>query len=271
MSDPSKRSQFDSYGHTQETFSQEPSFGASIFEKIFGSAFQQSSQQHVEQDLVLQMEDAMRGCKIQRTFRIPEDCRRCNGTGRKPGVKEHRCVHCNGTGEMRSVQHGFYFTRTCGYCGGQGTFIPKDGLCGSCDDGTVMGERSLSIDVPAGADEGMKLIYRGNGYKGGDLYLRIRIIPSRIFTRKDNDVFVQCKIPLVVALCGGEAAIPTLEGQESIDVQPGTQPGDQRALRGRGCPSVRGGRRGDLVITFKVEVPKLDSSTRQKLREILNK
>jgi molecular chaperone DnaJ len=206
-------------------------------------------------------------------------CAVCNGAGTAPGTHPQTCQTCSGRGEVQSVQRSFLgqivTSRPCPDCGGVGSKISNP--CPDCaGDGRVRARRTVTIKVPAGVDDGMRLRLSGEGEVGpgggpaGDLYVEIHERQHPQFTRDHDDLHCRLELPMTAAALGTEIKLQTLDGEESLVVKPGTQPGAIHTLRGRGVPHLsRGVGRGDLHVHFDVLTPtKLDADQEQMLREL---
>jgi molecular chaperone DnaJ len=206
-------------------------------------------------------------------------CTRCSGAGTASGTHPQTCQTCAGRGEVQSVQRSFLgqivTSRPCPDCGGMGTKITNP--CPDCaGDGRVRARRSVTIKVPAGVDEGMRLRLSGEGEVGpgggpqGDLYVEIHERPHPTFTRDQDDLHCRLELPMTAAALGTEVTLNTLDGEEILVVKAGTQAGTVQTLRGRGVPHLnRGVGRGDLHVHFEVVTPtKLDADQERLLREL---
>jgi molecular chaperone DnaJ len=206
-------------------------------------------------------------------------CTTCQGAGTAPGTHPETCQTCNGRGEVQSVQRSFLgqlvTSRPCPECGGVGTRIRHP--CGDCGgDGRVRARRTVTVKVPAGVEDGMRLRMSGEGEIGpgggppGDLYVEIRERRHQVFTRDGDDLHCQVQLPMTAAALGTTVKLDTLDGAETLSVEPGTQSGEVLTLRGRGVPHLsRGVGRGDLHVHLIVETPeRLDGEQERLLREL---
>lgn len=214
-------------------------------------------------------------------------CKTCSGSGLKKGQSRSTCKSCDGTGtRVHFMQGGFQMASTCGACGGQGVAIPKGGECGTCKgDGAVREKRTVTIDIPGGVEDGMRLRVSGEGdhpptgqasnpkarSTKGDLYVFIRVAPDPKFSRSGSDVLYTASIPLTTAILGGEIKIPTLDGDVKVKVATGTATGDKITLAGMGMKklSSRRAQNGDLRVEFKVQMPKYLSVNQRTIVEML--
>lgn len=204
-------------------------------------------------------------------------CTTCTGAGTAPGTHPATCETCGGHGQVQSVQRTFLgqvvSSRPCTVCQGTGTVIPHP--CPTCaGDGRVRTRRSLTVKIPAGVEDGMRIRLAQQGEVGpgggppGDLYVEIHEKPHDIFSRKGDDLHCRVSLPMTAAALGTRLTIKTLDGEEELEVRPGTQPGSTLRLRGRGVPHLRGAGRGDLFVHLDVRTPtKLDAEQERLLRE----
>lgn len=214
-------------------------------------------------------------------------CKTCTGSGLKKGVTRTECKACNGTGtRVHYMQAGFQMASTCSTCGGQGITVPKGGECKSCGgDGAVRERRTVTVDIPGGVEDGMRLRVAGEGdapatgqaanqqarSAKGDLYVFIRVAPDPKFSRSGSDILYTAAIPLTTAVLGGEIHVPTLEGDVRVKVPTGTGSGDKITLGGMGMKKLqsRRGTKGDLRVEFKVQMPKYLSANQRTILEML--
>jgi molecular chaperone DnaJ len=204
-------------------------------------------------------------------------CTTCSGAGTAPGTHPVTCMTCAGRGEVQSVQRTFLgqvvSSRPCGTCAGYGTTIPHP--CATCGgDGRVRTRRSLTVKIPAGVEDGMRIRLAGQGEVGpgggpsGDLYVEIHERAHDVYARKGDDLHCKVTVPMTAAALGTRLTIKTLDSEEQLEVKAGTQPGSTLRIRGKGVPHLRGAGRGDLYVHLDVRTPtKLDASQEQMLRE----
>ncbi len=195
-------------------------------------------------------------------IRVPTlvSCASCAGSGAKPGTKPTTCPTCRGVGQVRMQQGFFSIQQTCPRCQGRGTIIPEP--CETCrGSGRVEEQKTLSVKVPAGVDNGDRIRLAGEGEHGeqsgppGDLYVQIRVKPHPIFTREDNDLYCEVPIGFTTAALGGDLEVPTLNGRVSLKIPAETQTGKVFRVRGKGVKPVRGGPTGDLLCRINIETP----------------
>lgn len=222
--------------------------------------------------LEIELEDAVRGKKVQ--IKVPklESCETCSGSGAKKGSVPVTCTTCGGHGQVR-VQQGFFtLQQTCPACRGAGKQI-KD-PCPDCrGQGRVQKQKTLQVNIPAGVDNGDRIRLAGEGEAGpqggpaGDLYVQVSVLPHEFFERDGNDLHCEVPISFVDAALGGELEVPTMDGRVKVKVPAETQTGKQFRVRGKGAPNVRGGGPGDLICRVVVETPvKLSGKQKDLLR-----
>ncbi|HXH40504.1 MAG TPA: molecular chaperone DnaJ, partial [Thermoanaerobaculia bacterium] len=222
-------------------------------------------------DLTLEFEEAVFGKDV--TIDVPRiaTCEVCHGSGAKAGTQPVTCAGCGGRGQVRYSQGFFAVARTCPQCGGAGKVI-KD-PCASCDGaGRVREEKTISVKVPAGVDDGSRLRVAGEGEAGfnggppGDLYVFLSVHDHAKFTRKDYDIHSEQAISFTQAALGAEIPTDTIDGTESLRVPPGTQPNQVFRLRGKGVQFLQGPGRGDHYVHVSVRIPtSLDDAQRELL------
>ena len=293
LRDPEKRRIYDTYGEDglRGGMGDAGPFGAGIndiFGAFFGSAFgggftqprrgpQRGADSEVNVDLTFT--EAVFGTSKDVTLRLPVTCATCSGTGAKPGTAASTCPVCDGTGQVRRVAQSLLgrmvTTAPCDRCRGEGTVITTP--CQDCrGEGRRTEERTYSVEIPGGVDNGSTLRLAGRGPAGprgglpGDLYVQIRVKPHPRFRRDENDLRCDLAIAMTQAVLGAALKFETLDGVEDLVIPQGTQSGTQFRLRGRGVPDVRGsGRRGDLIVTIQIEIPThLDSEQDELFRKV---
>ncbi|HKO00092.1 MAG TPA: DnaJ C-terminal domain-containing protein, partial [Thermoanaerobaculia bacterium] len=222
----------------------------------------------------LSFEEAVFGKEV--TLQIPRTitCATCNGSGAKPGTQPVTCSGCGGRGQIRYSQGFFAVARTCPQCGGAGKVI-KD-PCATCNGaGRMREERSISVKVPAGVDEGSRLRVAGEGEAGhnggpsGDLYVFISVREHAKFTRRDYDIHSEESVSVTKATLGGDVSVDTLDGKETLRVPAGTQPSQVFRLRGKGVQFLDGSGRGDHYVHVNVRVPSALTDEQRALYEQL--
>jgi molecular chaperone DnaJ len=227
--------------------------------------------------LPLELHETAFGVEAPITVDTAVVCPTCHGAGAAPGTQPVQCDVCHGRGEVQSVQRTFLgqvvSARPCTNCAGHGTVIPNP--CPTCGgDGRVRTRRTLTVKVPAGVEDQMRIRLAGKGEVGpgggppGDLYVEIRERPHDVFARKGDDLHCRVTVPMTAAALGTKITIKTLDGEENVDVKAGTQPGSTLRVRAKGVPHMRGAGRGDLFIHLDVRTPtKLDPEQERLLRE----
>ncbi len=214
--------------------------------------------------LDLTLEEVVRGGTHTLDLTMPVACDRCDGSGCQAGTHPQTCTTCQGSGEVRTMRRSILgqlvTTGPCQACSGTGQVIPSP--CENCGgDGRVRSSVSLPVDVPAGIDDGQRLRLSGRGPaaprggQNGDLYVGIRVRRHARFERDGDDLHVAQPIAMTQAALGATLVIATIDGDETLEVAPGTQPGERTIIKGRGVPSLRTGRRGDLHVHLQVEIP----------------
>jgi molecular chaperone DnaJ len=295
LSDGDKRARYDQFGHAgvggatvqghpgagggfhdpRDIFEQFfGGSGGSIFEDLFGGGGSRGGGRrgsHLRADVTLTFEEMAKGCKKTITLRRHEACGTCSGSGAKPGTSRKTCPTCGGAGQVRQVAFGFMqVQQACPTCRGEGSRVESP--CPACrGSGQELKKRDVDVPFPAGIEDGSQLRVSGEGEGGllggpsGDLYIVVRVKPHDVFRREEDNLHVSMPIGFADAALGADLEVPTLEGRERISVKSGTQSGEHLRLRGRGLPNVHDGRRGDLVVTVEVEVPKKLSSRQKEL------
>ncbi len=295
LKDPQKRAAYDQFGHAafenggrggQGGFG--PDFANSmsdIFDDLFGEFMggrggrggqRQRGGRERGSDLRYNMEVGLGEAYAGKTaqIRVPTSvgCETCQGTGAKPGSKPTSCTTCGGHGKVRAAQGFFTIERTCPTCQGRGDIISDP--CSPCNGtGRVVKERTLSVNIPAGVEDGTRIRLAGEGEAGlrggppGDLYILLSIKPHDLFQRDGADVFCRVPISMITAAMGGQIDVPALDGTMTrVKVPEGTETGKQFRLKGKGMPVLRSKQQGDMYIQVDVETPK--SLTRRQ-RELL--
>ena len=199
-------------------------------------------------------------------FPVTVTCSTCGGSGAKPGTQPVTCATCNGRGRLqqvtRSVFGEFVRSQTCPACGGVGQVVEDP--CLDCEgSGRTVQERSLDVEVPAGIHDGQQIRISGEGHAGslggraGDVYVQVLVKPDPRFVREGNDIFCSVDLTMTEAALGTTAKVPTLDGEQELQLEPGTQPGTLHVLRGRGMPVLQGFGRGDQRVLVNVQQRRL--------------
>jgi len=287
LKDDQKRAAYDRFGHAAfehnggrgngNPFDFASSF-TDIFDDLFGDfTGKQRRRQNrggdLRYNLEITLEEAFKGRATQIKVPTAIACETCEGTGSEAGSKPEQCPTCSGIGKVRAQQGFFTIERTCPQCRGNGRIVRNP--CKTCKgSGHVQKERTLSVDVPPGVEEGTRIRLSGEGQAGmnggpaGDLYIFISVAAHPIFQRDGHDLHCRAPISFVKAALGGAIEVPTLDGgRAKITIPDGTQSGHQFRLRAKGMPVLRGGgMAGDLYVEVAVETP---SKLSKKQKELL--
>jgi molecular chaperone DnaJ len=293
LSDAERRQVYDRYGHEGlKRGGQSPNFEgfgsiSDLFDAFFGGGFgagfgaagpRGGADQSVAVEI--ELEQAATGAAVDVRYEVVDRCERCHGNGAEPGTPIKTCERCGGNGVLQAVSRTPFGqvarTVACDVCSGDGKIAERP--CSRCNGrGREMLTHAVSIDVPAGIDEGQRIRVPGRGHAGesgaasGDLYVHVSIRPHERFIRDANDLVTVLDVPAPAAALGAKFAVPTLEGSEDVHVRPGTQSGETLELRGRGMPLLRRpGRRGDLRVVVNVIIPRHLSDEQRRLFERLN-
>jgi molecular chaperone DnaJ len=240
-----------------------------IFEAFFGGAGgprRAGPVRGADAEVVLELElrEAVFGCQREVTVEQPVACATCAGSGARPGTTAVRCPDCQGSGELRRMRQsilGQVVTAVpCPRCQGLGEAVMSP--CPDCrGDGRQVEERTFTVEVPAGVDQGSTLRLTGRGPAGprggpaGDLYVHLVVRPDERFTRQGDDLVAVLRLSMTQAALGTTVEFETLEETETIPLSPGTQTGHVVRLRNKGVPHVRGRGRGDILVHVVVETP----------------
>jgi molecular chaperone DnaJ len=210
--------------------------------------------------LDIDFDEAIFGSERTIDVTLPSQCPDCGGTGAAPGSRRVTCKTCGGHGVVIGGSGFFQVRQTCPRCGGAGTVVEKP--CPTCRGaGQVKKPRKITLRIPKGVDTGARLRLSGKGAGGlrggapGDLYVELRVRPSELFEREDNDLYVNVPVSPVAAALGGSVDIPTPDGVANVNIAAGTPNGKMLRLRGKGVVDLRGGPTGDLVARIVFEVP----------------
>ncbi len=279
LGNPDKRSKYDRFGHAGvdpqagggSGFGDFGGFGFDV-EDIFdiftgGSSRRRSGPirgSDLRYDLNLEFKEAIFGVEKEIQVRKAENCNTCDGTGAEPGTSKSTCSNCDGRGEVRYAQQtpfgNMVRTARCDVCEGSGEII--ESKCENCGgSGREIRSKKISVKVPGGVDTGSVISIRGEGEAGekggpsGDLFIYINVEPDPIFRRSQNNIYLKVPISFTEASLGAQIELPTLEGVETYNIDPGTQTGSEFKLRNLGVPYLRRKGRGDLIFTVEVKVP----------------
>ena len=298
LSDPQKRAAYDRFGHAGVRGSGgfgggAPDFGmgdiADLFEEIFGfggfgRAWGQNARprprrgRDLQISLTLEFEEAVFGTEKEISFSRRETCHTCGGTGAAPGTQPQTCPTCHGSGRVRQTRATFFGTMVqetvCPTCGGRGQVVSQP--CPTCG-GRGIERRTVRkvVQVPAGVDNSTQIRLAGEGEAGenggppGDLYVKVKVKPHRFFQRKGDDIILHLNINVAQAALGADVKIPTVDGEETLHIPAGTQPGQTFRLRGKGVPRLQRSGRGDQIVVVNVEIPtRLDARQRELLTQL---
>ena len=294
LKDPQRRAAYDRFGHAAfEGGGRGPGHGfgpefnssmSDIFEDLFGEFMGGGRRQRrgsgaargadLRYNMEISLSEAFAGKQAQIRVPTAQPCEACSGTGAKPGSTPKMCATCGGSGSFKSSSGFFTVERTCPACGGIGRTISDP--CPTCSgQGRITRERTLSVNIPAGVEDGTRIRLANEGEAGlrggptGDLYIFLSIRPHEFFQRDGSDLFCRVPISMTSATLGGEIEVPTIDGKKArVAVPEGTQAGKQFRLRGKGMPVLRSAQHGDLYIQVSVETPvNLTRKQRELLKE----
>ncbi|WP_319774889.1 molecular chaperone DnaJ [Breoghania sp.] len=294
LKDPEKRAAYDRFGHAafenggmggQRGFSGDfASTMSDIFDEFFGGMGGGGQRRgggggrergaDLRYNMDIDLEEAYTGKTVE--IEVPSSivCETCTGSGAKPGSSPTTCRTCGGAGRVRATQGFFTMERTCPACQGRGEIISDP--CPDCSgSGRRVEERTLSVNIPAGIEDGTRIRLAGEGEAGlrggpsGDLYIFLSIRPHAFFQRDGADIFCRAPISMTTAALGGQFEVPTVEGGKTrVKVPEGTQAGKQFRLKGKGMPVMRSSQYGDMYIQVTVETPQnLTKRQRELLQE----
>ena len=284
LSDPEKRQRYDAGPDQLGGFG---SFG-DIFEAFFGGGMGMGGQRGPRSRVrrgadtlvrtTLDLAEAAFGATKEVSFDSAAVCSTCTGSGTATGAAPQTCGTCQGRGEVSQVARSFLgqvmTTRPCPRCGGVGTLI-TDPCAGCGGDGRVAKRRTVTVKIPPGVEHGTRIRLSGQGEAGpgggpaGDLYVEVAERNHEVFERDGDDLHCKVTLPMTAAALGASLTLETLDGEETIDVRAGTQPGHVITLRARGVPHLRGVGRGDLHVHVEVKTPTaLDAEQERLVREL---
>ncbi|WP_127520595.1 molecular chaperone DnaJ [Mesorhizobium sp. Z1-4] len=292
LKDPQKRAAYDRFGHAAfenggmgggggHGFGGAGGF-ADIFEDIFGdmmgggrrrSSGGRERGADLRYNMEISLEEAFTGKTAQIHVPSSIQCTDCSGSGAKPGTSPTTCAMCQGHGRVRAAQGFFSIERACPQCQGRGQTITDP--CPKCSgQGRVTEDRSLSVNIPAGIEDGTRIRLAGEGEAGlrgapsGDLYIFLSVKPHEFFQRDGSDLYCKVPISMTTAALGGAFEVTTLDGtQTRVKVPEGSQNGRQFRLKGKGMPILRQPQVGDLYIQVSVETPQNLSKRQRELLE----
>jgi molecular chaperone DnaJ len=288
LSDADKRQVFDRYGHDGLSSRGYESTGfqgfgsfADIFDAFFGGggdAFGGGAAAGADSAVAVEitLAQAATGASIDVEYEAVSACEHCHGNAAEPGTPIRTCERCAGHGQLRVATRTAFGqlvrTQACDVCGGEGK-IPETPctVCGGR--GRQARTRKLSVDIPAGIADEQRIRLTGRGHEGdrggpaGDLYVLVRVAEDPRFVRDGNDLVHILDLPAPAAALGTTVTVPTLDGDEEVEIAAGTQPGAVVNLRGKGMPSLRRGRRGDQRVLVNVLIPRNLSAEQQEMLE----
>lgn len=299
LADEGKRKTYDQFGHeglrrgggpaTHDFSRMDVTDIFSMFEDIFagmgggggggrGGRRGPSRGYDLETEVSLTFDDVLKGAERDVEFTRLDVCEKCTGSGAKPGTKPTKCPTCGGHGKVQQSGLGgmFRMVTACPACRGRGSVVAE--FCPDCrGKGRVPRKRTISVKIPKGISDGQAVRVQGEGEPPppemspsgegvrGDLHVVVRVEDHELFDREGNHLGMEMPISFTQAALGAEVDVPTLEGKSSLKIPKGTQHGAIFRLDGQGLPDLRSGRRGDLVIGVKVEIPRKLTAKQEKL------
>jgi molecular chaperone DnaJ len=291
LSDTEKRASYDRFGHAASQgagfggFGDFGGFGVEdIFESFFGGMRSGPARSgptrgaDLRYDLTIEFEEAVFGSEKEIVIPRHETCPQCQGSGAEPGTQPIRCPQCNGTGEVRRQQQtflgSFVQVTVCPRCQGEREIVTTP--CTQCKGRKVVQvERSISVKIPAGVDDGTRIRLAGEGEPGarrgpaGNLYVVLHVEPHKHFRRQDTNILLELDLNVAQAALGDKIVVPTLDGDDELVIPAGTQTGEVFKLRGKGVPHLRRNGRGDQLVMVHVLTPtKLSKQQKDLLTEL---
>ena len=290
LSDPDRRQRYDMFGRAGVDGGPAGAgfegFGgfSDIFDAFFGGAATGTARRgrptpgsDLRYDLRITFEEAVRGTEKEIEFRSLARCDTCSGSGAAPGTEPTTCPQCEGRGEVRTVRQTMLGqmvnVSACPRCRGEGKIV--ESKCPTCSgEGRVEAKRTLRVTIPAGIDEGHQIRLTNEGEVGprggppGSLYVAVHVTPHPSLRRDGTELYYEARISIAQAALGTTLTVPTVDGEEEVEIKPGTQPDTSIRLRGKGVPHLRrSGSRGDLHVLVDVEVPRKLSKKQRELLE----
>jgi len=274
LSDPERRATYDRFGReglrSGGWSPRAAGFGGfdDLFQAFFGGdpfgARGPASGGDILAEVEIELAEVLEGTEREVAFEAVGVCERCRGNGAEPGTPIRTCERCEGAGQLRQVSRSAFgqVVRAvpCDRCGGEGR-VPES-PCEACRGaGRVSESRTWEVEIPAGIDHGQRIRIGGAGHAGdpggrqGDLYVEVSIAEDERFARQGTELISRVELPVTTAILGGRVEVPTVEGADSVEVEPGTQHGDVTVLPGLGLPPLHGGPRGDQHVVVELVVP----------------
>ncbi|WP_182868497.1 molecular chaperone DnaJ [Stieleria mannarensis] len=295
LSDADKRARYDRFGHSGvdgahsqfndvedifEAFGEMFGGGGGMFGDLFGGRGGGGRRRRsrrgadIRCNVTLTLDEAAKGVSKDLSFRRNVGCKTCDGSGAAPGSQPETCATCGGRGQVVQSAGILRVQTACPHCGGAGQQISQP--CSDCRGTGLQSEKAeLTVEIPAGVDDGMRVRVQGEGEASpdggppGDCYCFITVKEHELFKRDGSSLILQLPISYSQAALGAEIEIPTLDGPEKLRIEPGTQNGEVFTVRGKGVVDPRGGRIGDLLVQVFIEVPKhLNADQEELLRKL---
>ncbi|MCW9095254.1 MAG: molecular chaperone DnaJ [Ignavibacteriaceae bacterium] len=271
----------DIFSHFSDIFG-----GSSIFDEFFGGSQRGRSRRHgsgvsgsdMRVNLKLTLEEIATGTSKKIKIKKQVKCNECNGTGAQAGTSLKTCPVCNGAGEIKTVSRSvfgqFVNITACHNCNGEGQVI--DSPCRNCSgDGRIQNEATISIEVPAGVQDGNYMTLRGEGNTGkrgghaGDIIVVFQELPHENFIREDDDIIYNLFITFPQAALGAEVEVPTLTGKAMLKIDSGTQPGKMLKMKGKGIRHLNYSGSGDQIVRVNIAIPqKLNSKEKEIIKQL---
>ena len=293
LSDPQRRQAYDMFGHAAAGAGQgfDPFAGGGfqgfgdLFDTLFGGAAgggrrpRTPSGSDLRYDLRLTFAESIAGSEKQIVFTSLARCETCSGTGAEPGTQPSTCPKCQGSGELRNVRQTMLGqminVSVCDRCRGTGNIVETP--CHTCrGDGRVERKRTLHVTVPAGIDDGHQIRLSGEGEAAprggapGNLYVVAHVTAHPKLRRQDTELYYDLSLSITQAALGARVSVPTADGEEEVEIRPGTQAGAEIRLRGRGVPHLRRSTsRGDVHVLVDVRIPSRLTARQRELLQLL--
>ena len=288
LSDPDRRARYDRFGHAgvdggvHASATWASSGIGDLFSMLFGDDPFSRGQESGEDALFaveISLKEASTGVERTVTLALDIACERCDASGAEPGTHPSTCPQCSGHGQVQQIVRTMLGqmarVHPCPACHGSGRIIAVP--CSTCGGrGAYRGEHEVTIPIPAGIDNGQRLRLGGRGHAGengapaGDLYVQVTVTPQPGLVRDGLDLVTETTVTITAATLGTTVTIPTLDGDQEVELTAGTQPGEIVTLRGRGMPELRSGRRGNLRVHVRVLVPSHLTEDQRRLVEELD-